>query len=227
LTGYTEGLKDPKQKLALFNQETQTVIKRTQEEIKEKMKRKSVYHRASNPGYVKPMMAVTWHTILVALSFGLDENDDAKVIHTLLDGLKGAIRVSSIFGMDTERDAFVTALAKFTCLDGLREMKPKNLEAIAALIEVAEADANSLKESWKEVLRNISHLERLYLMGSGGKIDDSMGSDKPGTSGNKNMPAGRRPIKTNFDDVNAPLIVSKAKPAVIDRIFTNSVKLNK
>lgn len=56
--------------------------------------------------------------------------------------------------MATERSTFVTSLSKFTLLDSLREMRPKNIESIKALINLAHSQGNYLQESWAQVLHD-------------------------------------------------------------------------
>ena len=53
-----------------------------------------------------------------------------------------------------ERDAYIKSLAKFTMLTtsvGLAEMKPKNIEVIKSLCNMAYTDGNYLQDSWMDV----------------------------------------------------------------------------
>merc|ERR550534_1320296 len=52
---------------------------------------------------------------------------------------------------------------------------PKNIDAIKTLITVAYTDGNYLGDTWTEVLRCISQLEALQLIGSGVKQDQTGG----------------------------------------------------
>ncbi len=54
--------------------------------------------------------------MLAVFSVLLEESDEKKIMDICLDGFHDSIRVTSILGMNTERDAFVSTLAKFTSL---------------------------------------------------------------------------------------------------------------
>lgn len=59
------------------------------------------------------------------------------------------------------RETFVNSLAKFTLLDTVKEMRPKSIDCVRALVDIALEDGNFLAESWGSVLRYISQLARL------------------------------------------------------------------
>lgn len=59
------------------------------------------------------------------------------------------------------RETFVNSLAKFTLLDTVKEMRPKSIDCVRALVDIALEDGNFLSESWGSVLRYISQLARL------------------------------------------------------------------
>ncbi|WVR06225.1 hypothetical protein IAU60_003255 [Kwoniella sp. DSM 27419] len=130
------------------------------------------YHTASRLEHVRFMFEVAWMPFLAGISAPLQETDDIDVVDLCLQGLRSAIRIVCLFDMELERNAFVTTLAKFTFLNNLGEMKPKNVEAIKALLDVAVTDGNHLKASWKEVLVCVSQLERMQLISSGMDVPD-------------------------------------------------------
>jgi brefeldin A-inhibited guanine nucleotide-exchange protein len=131
------------------------------------------FYSASHVEHVRPMFEVAWMAFLAGISGPLQESDDLETVHLCLEGFKHAIRIICLFhtvqseDMDLQRDAFVTTLTKFTFLSNLNEMKPKNVEAIRTLLEVAAVDGNYLKGSWKEILSTVSQLERFQLITSG------------------------------------------------------------
>lgn len=127
---------------------------------------------ASRLEHVRFMFEVAWMPFLAGISAPLQETDDLDVVKLCLEGLRSAIRIVCLFDLELERNAFVTTLAKFTFLNNLAEMKPKNVEAIKSLLEIAVADGNHLKGSWKEVLTCVSQLERMQLLSSGMDVPD-------------------------------------------------------
>jgi len=77
--------------------------------------------------------------------------------------------VACCFYMTTERDAFITSLAKFTHLSTLREMSHKRVASINILLNVAIHEADQLQSTWRHVLSCISQVEKLHLIGIGAK----------------------------------------------------------
>ena len=118
------------------------------------------------------MFEVAWIPFLAGLSGPLQATDDSEIVELCLDGFKSAIRIVCYFDLELERNAFVTTLGKFTFLNNLGEMKTKNMEAIKALLDVAVAEGNNLKGSWREVLTCVSQLEHMQLISSGVDLPD-------------------------------------------------------
>ncbi|KAI9020592.1 hypothetical protein DFJ74DRAFT_633871 [Hyaloraphidium curvatum] len=81
-----------------------------------------------------------------------------------LRGLAGCVRVSGIFRMETERNAFVSSLAKMTGLTKVAEMRARNVKAVKTLITLAGVLGEYLDTSWLDVLKSISLLERTQLI---------------------------------------------------------------
>ncbi|RCI05462.1 guanine nucleotide exchange protein for ADP-robosylation factor [Rhizopus stolonifer] len=137
------------------------------------------FYSASHVEHVRPMFEIVWMAFLAGISGPLQESDDLATVNLCLDGFKHAIRIICLFhtvqseDMDLQRDAFVTTLTKFTFLTNLNEMKPKNVEAIRTLLEVAAVDGNYLKGSWKEILSTVSQLERFQLITHGLDVGSS------------------------------------------------------
>jgi len=130
------------------------------------------FYSASRLEHVRFMFEVAWMPFLAGISGPLQETDDMEVVNLCLEGLRSAIRIVCLFDMELERNAFVTTLAKFTYLSNVGEMKPKNVEAIKSLLEIAVTDGSSLKASWKDVLTCVSQLERMQLISSGLDVPD-------------------------------------------------------
>ena len=107
-------------------------------------------------------------------------------------GIKFAARLN----METERDAFVCSLAKFTYLATVKEMTQKNVECVKVLLEIGLQDGNYLASSWEHVLHCISHLERLQLIRTlkpdSHFFDDDSNSNKTPTLGGDNSHPGSR-----------------------------------
>ncbi|CAG8722403.1 36441_t:CDS:10, partial [Racocetra persica] len=127
----------------------------------------TTFYSASHFEHVRPMFEVAWMPVLAGLSGPLQDTEDIETASIALEGFKLAIRIISLFDMELERNAFVTTLAKFTFLNNLGEMKPKNVDAIKTLLDIALVEGNYLKGSWQEVLTCVSQLERFQLISTG------------------------------------------------------------
>jgi brefeldin A-inhibited guanine nucleotide-exchange protein len=132
--------------------------------------RSDTFTSAKHIELVKPMFKLIWSPLLANFSVGLQDSDDATITNLCIEGMKCAIRLADIFGLSLERNAFIQALARFTLLtdnSNIAEMKPKNMEAIRALISVAHSDGNYLESSWLDIMKCISQLENAQNTGTG------------------------------------------------------------
>ncbi|KAG8096800.1 hypothetical protein GUJ93_ZPchr0013g34493 [Zizania palustris] len=148
------------------------LIKHMQEQFKEKARMsESVFYPATDVVILKFMVEVCWAPMLAAFSVPLDQSDDEIVISQCLEGFRCAIHVTAAMSMKTQRDAFITSLAKFTSLHSAADIKPKNIEAIKAILLIADEDGNYLQEAWEHILTCVSRFENLHLVGEGAPPD--------------------------------------------------------
>lgn len=203
----------------------------------------SVFYSASHFQHVGPMFSVAWMPILAAFSGPMQSSDDPEVISLCLEGFKLSIRIVCLFDLALARDAFVTSLAKFTLLSNLSEMKPKHVEAVKTLLEIALSEGNQLKSSWKDILTCVSQLERFQLISSGvdatavpdvtqAKVQSRESID--GVRGSAQ--SSRRSYQTQRSTSGKNVVTFAADVAeetrskevvhAVDRIFTNSALLS-
>ncbi|OVA07712.1 SEC7-like [Macleaya cordata] len=148
------------------------LIRHMQEQFKEKARKsESIYYAATDVVILRFMIEVCWAPMLAAFSVPLDQSDDEVVITQCLEGFRYAIHVTAVMSMKTHRDAFVTSLAKFTSLHSPADIKQKNIDAIKAIITIADEDGNYLQEAWEHVLTCVSRFEHLHLLGEGAPPD--------------------------------------------------------
>lgn len=217
------------------------------------------FYSASHVEHVRPMFEVAWMAFLAGISGALQESDDLATVSLCLSGFKNAIRIICLFhtvqleDVDLQRDAFVTTLTKFTFLTNLNEMKPKNVEAIKTLLEVAAVDGNYLKGSWKEILSTVSQLERFQLITSGldggigpksdtfsnspakktnaGKVSGDFNRRTSLMGGRNNNPGRNSNATRNNTQLSLTEEVTSASSSqslvlAVDRLFTSTVNLN-
>ncbi|CAN6544869.1 unnamed protein product [Malus baccata var. baccata] len=150
------------------------LIKRIQEQFKAKSgKSESVYHAVTDVAILRFMVEVCWGPMLAAFSVTLDQSDDRLATSQCLQGFRHAVHVTALMGMQTQRDAFVTSVAKFTYLHNAADMRQKNVDAVKAIISIAIEDGNYLQEAWEHILTCLSRIEHLQLLGEGAPTDAS------------------------------------------------------
>ncbi|XP_052194866.1 brefeldin A-inhibited guanine nucleotide-exchange protein 2-like [Diospyros lotus] len=148
------------------------LMRHMQEQFKEKARKsESVYYAATDVVILRFMIEVCWAPMLAAFSVPLDQSDDEVVISQCLEGFRCAIHVTAVMSMKTHRDAFVTSLAKFTSLHSPADIKQKNIDAIKAIVTIADEDGNYLQEAWEHILTCVSRFEHLHLLGEGAPPD--------------------------------------------------------
>ncbi|CAI8011228.1 Brefeldin A-inhibited guanine nucleotide-exchange protein 2 [Geodia barretti] len=199
---------------------------------------------ATHVEHVKAMFKVSWTPFLAAFSVALRDGDDPEMVSLCLDGFRCAIRISCIFSLDLERDAYIKGLAKFTMLTtsvGLAEMKPKNIEVIKSLCNVAYTDGNYLQDSWMDVFHCVSQLELAQLVGTGVKTRylTTSSSARPQRGGgakgkiSQSSRTGVDAVLTGTDQKRIDSIKeqvgetsSQTVVVAVDRIFTGSTRLD-
>ncbi|XP_047319822.1 brefeldin A-inhibited guanine nucleotide-exchange protein 1-like [Impatiens glandulifera] len=151
------------------------LVKHIQDQFKAKSgKSESVYYAVADAAILRFMMEVCWAPMLAAFSMTLDQSDVRAATSHCLQGFRHAVHVTSVTGMQTQRDAFVTTVAKFTYLHCAADMKQKNVDAVKAIISIAIEDGNYLQEAWEHILTCLSRFEHLQLLGEGVPSDSSI-----------------------------------------------------
>ncbi|KAI9136456.1 hypothetical protein BKA69DRAFT_1104037 [Paraphysoderma sedebokerense] len=236
-----------KQKKEAFNLALEEIATKVESQFKtlakSKKNKNTSFYAASHHEHVRSMFELVWMAVLAGISAPLQESEDLGTINLCLEGFKHAIRITSIFDLELERNAFVTTLSKFTFLNNLGEMKAKNIETIKTLLDIAFTEGNYLKNSWLEVLTCISQLERFQLI-SGGleeeRVPDLVLGKKQGAN-NSPAPSAANSLhrrvsnaKTEkkgglpsvFTEAAALASTSQNIVVAVDKIFTNSTKLS-
>ncbi|KAK7803306.1 hypothetical protein U0070_009066 [Myodes glareolus] len=179
--GINDNVASEKQRRLLYNMEMEQMAKTAKALMEAVSHAKAPFTSATHLDHVRPMFKLVWTPLLAAYSIGLQNCDDTEVASLCLEGIRCAVRIACIFGMQLERDAYVQALARFSLLtasSSITEMKQKNIDTIKTLITVAHTDGNYLGNSWHEILKCISQLELAQLIGTGVKTRYLSGSGR-------------------------------------------------
>ncbi|XP_056404844.1 brefeldin A-inhibited guanine nucleotide-exchange protein 2 isoform X2 [Hyla sarda] len=240
-----QGAASEKERRLLYNMEMEQMAKTAKALMEAVCHAKAPFTSATHLEHVRPMFKLVWTPLLAAYSIGLQDCDDNEVTNLCLEGIRCAIRISCIFGMQLERDAYVQALARFSLLtasSSITEMKQKNIDTIKTLITVAHTDGNYLANSWHEVLKCISQLELAQLIGTGVKTCyiSASGREREGiikshTSGGEEFMSlglgtlvGSGVDKKQMASFQESVGETSSQSVVVavDRIFTGSTRLD-
>ena len=108
-----------KRKERQFQLETVKMLVKGQELIRQKQD--DLYYKVKNTDYIRPLFKeIIWSPVLAVFSVLLEKSEDLKIIQLCVDGFSNCIILTGMHNMDTERDTFVSSLAKFTNLTSLR-----------------------------------------------------------------------------------------------------------
>lgn len=170
---------------------------------------------------------------MAVFSVLLEESDDPKITELCIEGFMHAIKIAGFYAMNTERDAFVSSLSKFTQIltstsSAVREIKEKNLECIRALLNLATYEGNYLRSSWYYVLDCISKIDYMHVLGTGARRDaDFFGSANKrqlAKAGSANLQ--RKLEREQILMQNSELIVQSVDMNKIDLIIQRSTQLD-
>ncbi|XP_071487051.1 brefeldin A-inhibited guanine nucleotide-exchange protein 1-like [Diadema antillarum] len=251
-TPKTSAVTSEKQRKLFYNMEMEAISSTAKSLMESVSHVPSSFTSATHLEHVRPMFKLAWTPFLAAFSVGLQDCDDPEIAKLCLNGICCAIRISCIFHMEIERNAYVQALSRFTLLttnSSIVEMKTKNIETIKTLITVAHTDGNYLGKSWLEMLKCISQLELAQLIGTGVKTKFlSSTSASTGSGGHSNaLVTGSSPghqndmlesgdIPSRMANLDQKQIASLQEAmnktstqrfvVAVDRIFTSSTRLD-
>ncbi|CEP02255.1 unnamed protein product (mitochondrion) [Plasmodiophora brassicae] len=170
---------------------------------------------------VQPMFSVLWAPVLVVCSMQLQgDHISSDTVRLCMSIYRVCIRLSSRFNMHVQRAAFINSLAAQTLLAGAPTSAPmqfKNIEAVRVLLgEIALQEGDYIRESWSTILRCISELDRLHMIGSGAHSDEQF----------FDAPASGSVQTSTTDAVNSASLAANFETSVIDRIFSRSASLS-
>ncbi|XP_068647280.1 brefeldin A-inhibited guanine nucleotide-exchange protein 1 isoform X2 [Aristolochia californica] len=194
------------------------LIKHIQEEFKAKSgKSESAFFSVTDAGILRFMVEVCWAPMLAAFSMTLDQSDDKAATFQCLQGFRHAVHVTSVMCMQTQRDAFVTSIAKFTYLHNAADMKQKNVDAVKAIISIAIEDGNYLQEAWEHVLTCLSRFQHLQLLGEGAPPDASFFTVSPIENDEKQQKSPVFPsLKKKGSAIQNPSVMAAARGGSYD-----------
>lgn len=217
---FVVGKSEEKVKLELYKKESERIKKKSEALIAGgSTKNMSPFRSASRPDHVRPMFSVTWGPLLAVLSLTFEEisnsAEENEFVELCLKGFHESIKLACLFRMETEREAFISALCKFTTFAHPNDLRGKNVGAIKLIITIAGGIGNDLETSWYSILQVISRLER---------IDEDFVPTSPFLSAeNSSSRSNLNVIKRSSSVLG---LIDQNSLVAIDHIFANSINLN-
>lgn len=249
------GFSQDRRKRDAFATERREMVRQSEALMKMKKTRASVFIRnvaaseESYMSYTRSMFEVMWPAILGVISLIVDSEDDSRLIELSIAAFESAIILSCRLDFPVARNTFINALAKFTTLDTIREMKLKNIQCIKLLLALAVTHGDSLEEGWNPILMCVSQLARLQLFATSSQAEDVFLSESEHNNSDRrrsravsdrssNNSGYSDPVTKFFlgptkaetsrqiEETNAEIVGRFIDPAVIDKIFISSTKLS-
>ncbi|KAI3634879.1 hypothetical protein MIR68_007260 [Amoeboaphelidium protococcarum] len=208
----------------------------------------SPFYSARHTEHAKGMMESFWIPILAGISASLQECDmnDLQTSQLALIAFKSAICICCNFSPDLalSRNAFVSTLTKYAYVSHPTEFlsKAKSVLCISCLLDCGYICGDGLGESWGDVLRCASNLER--VVGRGNDPAHSMilgvgvnivNSSSDGSTSSKHTDMHRKQRDAHNEEMDRQMsaqdkiIIESTAQALlvqVDRIYTSSVRLN-
>lgn len=153
-------LNDTKETQDAYLAASEVITQRTAKQFKIKSS-EGVYYSASHSDHIHPMMELTWMSFLVTFTGNFQESNNAEIIHHCIQGLSMAARLCCSFEIDLARQSFVQALTNFTNLSRRNDIKPKNVQVIGTLLNLALKEGDYLKNSWSDILLVVLEVSQL------------------------------------------------------------------
>ncbi len=168
----------------------------------------------AGPEYTKSLFTeIIWSPVFAVFTMLYEQFDDPKIVQSCLEGLGNCIKLTGYLAMNSERDTFVSSLARITNLTTSREIKEKNAKAIKLLLQLASSNGQLLRSSWKYVLECISKIDH-YFHYNGNRESDPIAGDT-----NR---AVRSESLEHIEVINSEVVKSIVDPNVVHYIFSKS-----
>ncbi|TPX34634.1 hypothetical protein SmJEL517_g02669 [Synchytrium microbalum] len=218
--GWGMGELNERQRVEMYRKEISMVTKKTAVGLAVAGEKKNIspFRPAASPDLARTMFGVASWPVMAVFSrlfesvmdedeseesAGLDSSKEPRVTDLCIQGMACSIRVAGIFRIETERDAFVTSLAKITGLTSPSTVKPKNIRAIKTLIALANSLGEYLETSWVQVLKCVSLLERLQVIVNKSSQLGSSGFNAFGRRSNENKRSGEQKRLADIEESKA------------------------
>lgn len=176
----------------LFRVQSERLLTQVRQQFARRRRTAYTYYSASNVQHARLMFSSVWMALLAALSQRLHcaDGNDISTANRCLAGIRAAIAIASTYSLATEKVALVGALASFTRLGAVVDMRAKNVAAVRMLLAIAAMEGDHLGEQWTTVVRAVSQLQHVRTLSATTRTRRLSSSDSaPGSLGSSPLPS--------------------------------------
>ncbi|NXD20847.1 BIG2 protein, partial [Spelaeornis formosus] len=226
-----------KQRRLLYNLEMEQMAKTAKALMEAVSHAKAPFTSATHLDHVRPMFKLVWTPLLAAYSIGLQNCDDTEVAALCLEGIRCAIRIACIFGMQVGATLSLGLIAGHVGsgrqVNSYRQILHRRWNVLSCFLEMGKG---------LDILKCISQLELAQLIGTGVKTRYLSGSgrDREGSvkgyasAGEEFMSLGLGNLvgsgtdKRHMSSIQESVGETSSQSVVVavDRIFTGSTRLD-
>eukprot|EP01083_Nonionella_stella_P133838 406994_1 len=167
----------PSKKMMKLHQESRLMIRDVKKKIRDEVKMgggamgRYIDPNDTDNQVCKLIFSASCYAVLATFSVVIETSEFRTHITECYSGYRACIKLAAHLGMDTECEAFVNSLYRFTLLGTLKSVRLKNVEAMKLLLEIGNNDGNLLRSSWKAVIKCCSEIDILHLMATQAPAD--------------------------------------------------------
>ncbi len=154
----------------MFKKETESIIRKGKE-LMQKKNVTSTFVEAKSNDPIKALFEAIWSGLFAPFSFVISETDNKELLELSLKGITYCVKLSNSNQLEDVKKAFISTLAKSINVTSLRDLKPRNIECIRALLEIGKEDGSNLNESWIYIFEFLSKLDTLFMKKESVKCD--------------------------------------------------------
>ncbi|KAI8846695.1 hypothetical protein BC829DRAFT_445129 [Chytridium lagenaria] len=195
--GWGAGNISERQRMELYKKEVAHIQKKSQMLIKSAGMNRSAqpFRPASLPELARPMFASASWALMAAFSLLFESAvDDIEGDEVATE--KRNVEEPKIYDLYGE-GCFCDKFEQVNGLSHLAEMRPKNVKVVKTLIALANTLGEYLESSWVHILKIISLMERLQLIGKAGGVDPFASLAKRGSESSRRSTDGSSTASAN------------------------------
>ena len=173
----------PSRRMMSLHQESRLMIRDVRRRIRDEAKNAPLEIKYMEPNdtdstVCKLIFSASCYAVLATFSVVIETSENRAHLSECFDGYQACIQLAAHLDMNTECEAFVNSLYRFTLLGTLKPIRMKNVEAMKLLLELGNNEGNMLRASWKAVIQCCSEIDILHSMAQNAPADGAFWLNK-------------------------------------------------